>query len=324
VHAATMGSHPAITGAISNHQSIPPHRMVMVAIDPLLIDRSTTGTIPAASSAPPMIPMALGTHAHAPLAQILLIGNLMTTLALVSADLTITLALVNADLMTTLVLASADLMTTLVLASADLTITPVLVNADLMTTLVLVSARDQERDQTIGVTTIIQAIGMSDSRVKTGEETIDALILSATNAHSQTTIGDQQDNIVRVLPLTRVTLAGKAVHGRAVKLRQKSSKSIPRAPLTMNSSRAITNDLTTMRSVQHHVTYLSEAVDQKGILHEASLDKMKRKSVMSHVYPMVASLKAHAHFNARKLASGQRSKMIPTVSLEMSRQRRKT
>src|SRR5450432_115854 len=117
-----MGSHPAITGAISNHQSIPPHRMVMVAIDPLIIDRSTTGTIPAASSAPPTIPMALGTHAHAPLAQILLIGNLMTIPAPLSADLTTTLAQANDD--------------------------PMTIPAP-------VSARDRERDQTIGVTTIV-------------------------------------------------------------------------------------------------------------------------------------------------------------------------
>src|SRR5450755_1496702 len=55
-----MGSHHAITGAISSRQDIPPHRMVMVATDPITISgRNNIGTIPGASSALPMRTVAL-------------------------------------------------------------------------------------------------------------------------------------------------------------------------------------------------------------------------------------------------------------------------
>lgn len=60
IRAATMGSHHAITGAISSRQDIPPHRIVMVATDPITISgRNNIGTIPGASSALPMRTMAL-------------------------------------------------------------------------------------------------------------------------------------------------------------------------------------------------------------------------------------------------------------------------
>lgn len=60
VRAAPMGSHHAITGAISSRQDIPPHRIVMVATDPITISgRNNIGTIPGASSALPMRTMAL-------------------------------------------------------------------------------------------------------------------------------------------------------------------------------------------------------------------------------------------------------------------------
>jgi hypothetical protein len=242
----------------------------------------------------------------------------MTTLALVNGDLTTMLVLGSADLTTIPALVNGDLTTMLILGSADLMITRVPEHDDLMTMLVLGSGRGQGRDQTINVIAIVREIETSAFKVKTGEETIDAQILSATSALTQITAGDQQDHIIHALALTRVIPAGKAVHGRAVKLRQRSSRSIHRVPPTMNSSRAITNALITMRIVPHHVTHLIKVVDQKGMLHGASLGNMKRKSVMLHAYPMVASLKAHARCNARKLASGQKLLMIPKVSLGTS------
>ncbi len=44
VHGATTGSHHVITGTISSHQNIPPHKMVMVATDPTITSgRGSTG-----------------------------------------------------------------------------------------------------------------------------------------------------------------------------------------------------------------------------------------------------------------------------------------
>jgi hypothetical protein len=297
VPGALMGSHLVTTGAISNHQGIPPHRMIMAATDPITIDRSTIGTIPATSSALPMLPMALEIHAHTPLPQTLLIGKTTT---------------IHAHTMTTRVLANNGSMVTHILAGS----------ASMESV-----HQVQELGQIIAVIAVARGTETIGSRVKTEEEITDAPILSATSAHSHMSATDQEDTITSVPALTRAIPAGRVETGHG-KLHQKNGKSIHPVHPTTNSLRVITNASITIRALRNSVTPLIKGTIQKVQLTRTGHDVNTKKralhrSVMSPACQTVASSRVHAQFNARKPVSGQRSPTIPKTLSDPSRWRRK-
>ena len=257
--------------------------MVMVAIDPTTIDRSTTGTMPTTPSALPMIFMARGIHAHAPLAQTILVGNNMATRAREDDNNTITHALVIGGTMESV---------------------HTLLGHGKITAALLIS----------------QGAEMIASGIENEEDITNVPILSATSAHSRMSAGELLDNIAHILAQIRAMLAGRAEAGYVVKLRQKNGKNTHLAPPTRNSLRAITNASITMRAFQNGMTLRTGVAVQSEAGHDANMQKrVQHRSPMSPVCRMVASSRVHAQPNVRKLASGQKSPMIPKALSDTSR-----
>jgi hypothetical protein len=210
-----------------------------------------------------------------------------------------------------------------------------------MTTLVLASSdhmanvhKALAHDQTIdAIMAALVDTAMSAVAIKTGEEiTTNALILSATSAHTHAIVAHTKDNSTSARDPTRAILAGRAAPGRARPL-PKNNKSIHRAPpTTTNSSKATMNTFRAMRTIQAHAAQplivVTTTIAQKASPSRIGLAMTAPKSsllqsVTSPAYQMVASSKVHARFNGRKLASGQRSLTIPKRSSATSYQKKK-
>ncbi len=284
VHVAAMGSHHAATmghattGTISSRQNIPPHRMVMVATDPLTTSgRNNTGIILGATSALPVRTIAL---VLVRLTQTTQVGESTVISALVNDATTESDRLVPAD--------GQDTATTATTASLGIAVT---------------SSEAATRTETIA--------GAVPSAMSAVDETSVAAHLNRTEETGEDTRASAQAPIPAILAVK--TAPGNS-SSQMIAQEDPIVRHIMDATATTNVSRATTNASIDVTKRQIDAMTFADQNDRRALVKDSAMTTgSTQKSDTSRAYQMAAYSRDHDLYSAKKHSSGPASLRVPTI-----------